>query len=250
MKHFKEPLYSQSFIDSGNGHPVILLHGLFGNVAMWRQTINALRLGYRVIVPRLPLLEVPIHRANVKYFVEVLHDFLDWHQLKKVTLIGTDIGGQIALFYANAYPDRVKNVVLSGSSGLFENLPALDRDYDKDYFAVHTKVKEAFFKKEHVNPDLVEKIYQTVNTSSKGLQISAIAKSSRESELTNFLYKLPTPVLLIWGLQDKITPPEVALHFHDLLRYGSIKFIDRCGHLPMIEQSEQYVKAINAFLES
>jgi 2-hydroxy-6-oxonona-2,4-dienedioate hydrolase len=161
MSQFKEPLYSQSYIDTGTGHPVILLHGLFGNVAKWRQTINTLRSDHRVIVPRWPLYDVPIHRANVKYFVEVLHDFLDWHQLKNVTLIGTDIGGQIALFYAHAYPDRVKGIVLSGSSGLFENLPALDREYDKHNYAVHSKVKEAFFSNDHVNPNLVDKIYHT-----------------------------------------------------------------------------------------
>jgi pimeloyl-ACP methyl ester carboxylesterase len=190
---------------------------------------------------------VPIHRANVDYFVEVLHEFLDWHQLTNVTLIGTDIGGQIALCYAHAHPERIRKIVLSGSSGLIGSLPSYDVVYEKNYYTVHDKVKEAFYKPDLVKPNVVDKIYEKVN-SSKGLQISAITKSFRQSEISHFLSKLNMPVLLAWGLQDKITPPEVALHFHDLLRYGTVKFIDQCGHLPMIEQPEKYVKAISEFL--
>src|ERR1043165_4551370 len=87
-----EPLYNQVYVDSGDGQPVVLLHGLFGNIAMWRQTIQALQDSYRVIVPRLPLFEVPVHLANLDYLIEILHDFLDWHQLTDVTFVGTDIG--------------------------------------------------------------------------------------------------------------------------------------------------------------
>lgn len=81
------------------------------------------------------------------------------------------------------------------------------------------------------------------------LHITFLAQSSQKTNIAQFLYKLNLPVLLIWGLQDKITPPEVALHFHDLLRYGTVRFIDECGHLPMVEQAATYVKYIRSFLE-
>lgn len=245
-----EPLYNQVYVDTGDGQPVVLLHGLFGNVAMWRQTIQALQDSYRVIVPRLPLFEVPVHLANLDYLLEILHDFLDWHQLTDVTFVGTDIGGQIALCYAHLHPERVKRIVLSGSSGLFENLPVAEKDYDKDFNSVHQQVKEAFYRKDFATPNLVDKVYKTVNTFSKGLHITSLARSSRKADISRFLHKLDTPVLLIWGLQDKITPPEVALHFHDLLRFGTVQFIDACGHLPMIENPALYVKHLRSFLEA
>jgi pimeloyl-ACP methyl ester carboxylesterase len=226
-----------------------LLHGLFGNVAMWRQTIVSLAQGYRVIVPRLPLFDVPIHRANIDYLVEVFHEFVDWHQLTDVTLIGTGLGGQIALCYANQYPERVKRIILSGSSGLFENLPVFEKEYDKDYDSVHDHVKEAFFRKDLATPKVVDNVYKTVNTSYMELHITFLAQSSQKTNITQFLYKLNLPVLLIWGLQDKITPPEVALHFHDLLRYGTVRFIDECGHLPMVEQPAIYAQHVRSFLD-
>ena len=100
-----------------------------------------------------------------------------------------------------------------------------------------------------MTPNLVDKVYKTINTSSKCLYISFLAKSSRKVDISRFLSRLTVPVLLIWGRQDKITPPEVALQFHDLLRFGSVRFINECGHLPMIEKPESYVENILSFLK-
>jgi pimeloyl-ACP methyl ester carboxylesterase len=247
MTLYKEPLYSQSYIDNGEGQPIILLHGLFGNITMWRSTINALRPDYRVIVPRLPLYEVPVHRANTTSLVEILDDFVTWHQLKSVTLVGTDTGGEAALRYAYEYPDKVKRVILSGSSGLMKSSPAIDNE--KDYDSIRNKVSDAFFKKGLVRSSLIDKVYEDINTVSKSLRIAEYAKSSRKNDISKFLYKLQQPVLLIWGLQDKITPPEVALHLHDLLKTSTVKFIDECGHLPMIENPATYIKHIVEFLK-
>lgn len=249
MKPFKEPLYSQSYVDTGTGFPVVLLHGIFGNLAMWRTTINALRTNYRVVVPRLPLFDVPIHRATLGNLSEILHDFLDWNQLTDVTLVGTDIGAQLALDYAFRHPERVRKVVISGSTGFKDNIPNLGED-TRTYGAVQTQVEEAFHRKEIVSRKVVDQVYNLVNTSSKGLHISAFAKSAKDNGLTNILYKLQLPVLIVWGLQDKITPPDVALHFHDLLRNGTVRFINECGHLPMIERPEEYNRHVREFLDT
>ncbi len=249
MNSAREPLYNQVYIDTGKGRPVILLHGLFGNLVMWRPIITKLQESYRVIVPRLPMFEAPVHRANLGSLLETLHHFLEWHQLTDITLVGTDIGGQLALCYANKFPDHIRNIILSGSSGYFENLPFAERDYDKDLTAIDSRVRSAFFKQELATPGLVKKIHETVNTSSNELYIQSLAKSSRETNLSQFLHKLSLKVLLIWGLEDKITPPEVALQFHDQLRTGTLKFVHECGHLPMIEKPEIYLEHVQHFLK-
>lgn len=247
MKTFKEPLYSQSYVDTGSGFPIVLLHGMFGNLTMWRSTINALKSDYRVIVPRLPLYEVPIHRATLSNLSDILHDFLDWNQLTDVTLVGTDIGAQLALYYAFHHKERVRKVIISGSTGLKDNLPAIDREVTT-YQSVQSHVEGAFYKKDMVGRTVVDQVYNLVSTASKGMQISAFAKSTREAGLTNILYRLQVPVLMVWGLQDKITPPDVALHFHDLLRFGTVRFINECGHLPMIEKPDEYNAHVRTFL--
>ena len=195
-----EALYNQTYIDEGEGEIVLLLHGLFGKVTMWRNTIKALHDDYRVIVPRLPFFNDSIYRTSIDHLVSVLHEFIDWHQLTDVTLVGTDIGGQVAMCYANAHPENVKRVVLSGSSGLSENLPA----WDNGFRNVDEQVKRAFFSDEFATFHVVKDVYNTVNTQIKKLHIKFFTQSSQETDISSFLKKLNVPVLLIWGCKTRL----------------------------------------------
>jgi len=244
MSTYREPLYTQAYMDVGSGPVVILLHGLFGNLAMWRPTIQSLQDRYRVVVPRLPFFGESIFRTNVENLVSALHEFIDWHQLSNVTLIGTDLGGQVALCYADQYPDRVDHIVLSGSSGISENV-----DYSMDYSAIRDQIQQVFYENKFASFHLVNSIYQTMNTATNGLHVKYLAQSSQETDVISFLHSLKLPILLVWGLQDKITTPEVALQFHDLLPNGTVRFVDECGHLPMVERPEEYARHVLAFLE-
>jgi len=243
MSTYKEPLYSQAYMDVGRGPVVILLHGLFGNLAMWRPTIQALQENYRVIVPRLPFFGEPIFRTHVDNLVNALAEFIDWHQLTHVTLVGTDLGGQVALCYTNKFPEQVDRIVLSGSSGLSENII-----YSMDYSTIREQIKQVFYENKYASFHLVNSVYQTMNNSINGLHVKYFAQSSQEAEVSEILRSLTHPVMLIWGLQDKITTPEVALQFHDLLPHGTVRFVDACGHLPMVERPGQYTEHLLSFL--
>jgi pimeloyl-ACP methyl ester carboxylesterase len=244
MSTYKEPIYSQAYMDVGRGPVVILLHGLFGNLAMWRPTIQALQENYRVIVPRLPFFGEPIFRTHVDNLVNALADFIDWHQLSDVTLVGTDLGGQVALCYADRFRGQVRQLVLSGSSGLTENIV-----YSMDYSSIRDQIQQVFYQNKFASFHLVNSVYQTMNTSINGLHVKYFTQSSQETEVSDILRELSHPVLLVWGLQDKITTPEVALQFHDLLQHGTVRFIDSCGHLPMVERPEEYTAHLLAFLQ-
>ncbi|MCW5911681.1 MAG: alpha/beta hydrolase [Cyclobacteriaceae bacterium] len=243
------PLYSQSYLDTGKGPVVILLHGLFGNLGMWKHVIAALKNDYRVIVPRLPLFELPIENASVKFLVKVLNEFIEWNQLDDVTLIGHALGGQLSLTYTHQYPNCVSKLVLSSSAGLIDKHPFINpHDVVNNYEYVHDKVGEAFYRKEFVSNKLVDEIYSTVQNIPKRLALGNIIRSSRHSGVASFLNKIDHPVLLVWGLNDKVNVPEQALHFHDLLPNSEVKFIDQCGHLPMVENAALFNKYLLQFL--
>jgi pimeloyl-ACP methyl ester carboxylesterase len=67
--------------------------------------------------------------------------------------------------------------------------------------------------------------------------------------MSNDLYKIHIPVSLIWGRNDKITPPEVAIEFNHLLSDSELHWIDNCGHAPMMEQPEEFNRVLKEFLE-
>jgi len=244
-------LYNQAYIDAGDGPVVILLHGLFGKLGMWKPSVDALMKKYRVVVPRLPIFELPAESTNIRHLSDVLHEFIECHNLRDVHLVGHAIGGQVALMYANDHPLNVDRIVLTGSAGLFESLDfkmAMSPEA-ANYDFINKQVRSAFYNAEHTPEQLVNEIYASIQSSPRKLKISSLIQSSKTDTVEMFLNHLDHRVLLLWGLQDKITPPEVALHFHDFLHNSEVRFIEKCGHLPMVEEPEIFSKHLMSFLD-
>jgi pimeloyl-ACP methyl ester carboxylesterase len=76
----------------------------------------------------------------------------------------------------------------------------------------------------------------------------ALAKSAFRHNMNKELSRITIPVSLIWGKQDKITPPEVALEFHELLPNSELNWIDLCGHAPMMERPVIFNELLDKFL--
>lgn len=241
--------HTQAYIDTGHGQTVILLHGIFGNVHIWKPVVEALKNDYRIIVPRLPLTDLSLEDANVKHLAQVLHRFIEFHDLQNVTLVGHAVGGQIALMYTHLYPANVRKLVLVSSSGLMERLPVLSSDVPIDFQSLQEEIEEAFYLKEYVDEKIVEEIYEVTRDESKQAVIGEIARSSKRFRVSAILSKIDHPVLLVWGLYDPISPPESALHFNDLLSNSEIKFIEQCGHVPMLEKADEFTRHVLTFLK-
>jgi len=76
-----------------------------------------------------------------------------------------------------------------------------------------------------------------------------MAKSAIRHNMSKEVHKIHIPVLLAWGRNDKITPPEVAEEFHKLLPDSELHWIDKCGHAPMMERPEEFNEILAGFLK-
>lgn len=239
----------QPLVDVGAGEPIVLLHGLFGNLSNWNQVTQEFSVTHRVLIPRLPLYSNPITKERLHTLVDYVTNFIEAHSLDKVVLMGNSLGGHIALLYAWQQPKKVKKLVLTGSSGLFENSFGGTFPRVKDYAYIREKVESTFFKREVVTKELVDEVFETVQSKSKTLSIIGLARAAQRHNVADVLEQISVPSLLIWGLQDTITPPEVALAFHDLLPHSQVIFLDHCGHVPMMEQPKLFNQHVRKFLE-
>lgn len=225
-------LYTQAYVNTGDGQPVILLNGLFGNVHIWKPLVEALRNNFQVIIPRIPLTNFALDDTNVKQVAQYLHEFITHHQLQNVILVGHAVGGQLALMYTHLYPANIRKLVLVSSGGLMERTSS---EVDTTHYiqSLLEEPEQRFYLKEFANETATEEITQT----------------SKQFRVSTFLNKIDHPVLLVWGLQDPISPPESALHFNDLLGNSEIKFIEDCGHVPMLEKPEEFTQHVLTFLK-
>lgn len=230
-----------TYAEAGEGKAIIVLHGLMGALSNFDATFKHFsENGYKVLIPELPLYTLPILKTNVKNLAKFLHDFIEFKQLKDVILLGNSLGGHIALYYIKHYPQDVSALVLTGSSGLYEN--SMGNNYprrgDKEF--VRTKTQEVFYDKSIATDELVDQVYDVINDRNTLVKTLAIAKSAVRHNMANDLPNMSQPTCIIWGKNDSVTPPEVAEDFHKLLPDSDLFWVEKCGHAAMMEHPEEF----------
>ena len=237
------------YLEEGTGEPLVLLHGLFGALSNFRDLIEYFRQHYKVVVPMLPLLEMDILHTSVGGLAKYVHKFLEARDLNNVHLLGNSLGGHVGLVHTLKHPERIKSLILTGSSGLFEN--GMGDSYpkrgDKEY--IRKKTALTFYDPAMATEELVDEVYSITNNRMKAIKIIALAKSAIRNNLGEELSQIKQPTLLVWGNNDTITPPFVAKEFNKLIPNSELHFIDKCGHAPMMEVPAEFNAILHKFLK-
>lgn len=250
MAHRLKKEQQFSYIEVGEGTPLIILHGLMGGLSNFDAVTNFFsEKGYKVVIPELPIYSMPLLKTNVKNFANYLKDFIEFKGFDSVILLGNSLGGHIGLYHTKMYPNKVKALVITGSSGLYES--AMGGGYTKrsDYEVIKKKAQDVFYDPAVATKAIVDEVYETVNDRNKLIKTLAIAKSAIRHNMSKDLPNMPTPTCIIWGKNDSVTPPEVAIEFDELLPDSELFWIDKCGHAAMMEHPEEFNKLLFAWLE-
>ncbi|HRH48472.1 MAG TPA: alpha/beta hydrolase [Panacibacter sp.] len=236
------------FIEEGEGEPLVLLHGLFGALSNFQYIIEHFRNSYKVVVPLLPLFELDLFHTTVGGLAKYVHKFLETKNYSNIHLMGNSLGGHVALIHVLKHPERIKSLILTGSSGLFEN--GMGDTYPKrgDYEYIKRKTELTFYDPATATKELVDEVYDMCNNRIKVIKIISLAKSAIRNNLGEELSQISKPTLLVWGNNDTITPPFVAQEFHKLIPNSELYFIDKCGHAPMMEVPGEFNKILEQFL--
>lgn len=237
------------YIDEGEGEVLLLLHGLMGALSNWTDVVTEFKKEYRVIIPLLPLYDLPLLTTGVKTLAKFVHKFVKYKKLQNVTVLGNSLGGHVGLIYTLNHQEDVKALVLTGSSGLYENAFGGSFPRRESYDFIKEKVEFTFYDPATATKELVDEVYQIVNDRVKVIRILAMAKSAIRHNMSKDIHKIKVPVCLIWGKDDKITPPDVASEFNQLLPDSELNWIDKCGHAPMMEQPEEFNVYLRKFLD-
>jgi len=249
MAHLLKEEKDYRYIEVGEGKPLIVLHGLMGGLSNFDAvTTYFSEKGYKVIIPELPIYSMSLIKTNVKSFAKYLHDFINFLGFDEVILLGNSLGGHIGLYHTKLYPKKVKALIITGSSGLYES--AMGGGYTKrgDYEVIKKKAQDVFYDPAVATKEIVDEVYDTVNDRNKLIKTLAIAKSAIRHNMGKDLPKMKLPVCIIWGKNDGVTPPEVATEFNELLPNSELFWIDKCGHAAMMEHPQEFNEILKAWL--
>jgi len=250
MENFLRKDKKYNYYEAGEGMPIIVLHGLMGGLSNFDGVANFFPpKGYKVVIPELPIYTQNILKTNVKAFAKYVKDFITFKGYEKVILLGNSLGGHIALYHTKMYPEKMAGLVITGSSGLYEN--AMGESYPKrgDYEYIKKKAEDVFYDPKVATKEIIDEVYATVNDRIKLIKTLTIAKSAIRHNMAKDLPKMTTPTCIIWGKDDKVTPPNVAEEFNRLLPNSELFWIEKCGHAAMMEHPDTFNELLFSWLQ-
>ncbi len=238
------------FVDEGEGQVLLLLHGLFGALSNWEGVVDRFSKSHRVVIPMLPIYEMPIREAGLEGLRKFVEEFVAFKELDNLIIMGNSLGGHVALLYSLHNKEKVSKLILTGSSGLFED--SMGGSYPKrgNYEYIRERVAYTFYDPKVATKELVDEVFETTKNIPKCMRIVAIAKSAQRHNMAEELPNITAPTLLVWGLNDTITPPPVAHEFNRMMPNSELKFIDKCCHAPMMEHPEKFNQLVETFLRT
>lgn len=246
MKHEGKFTYIES---NGGEETLLLLHGLFGALSNFEGIFTHFSGKMNVVVPILPIFDLPLHRVSVTGLADHVADFVQYKNFGKVHVLGNSLGGHIAILYALAHPEQIASITLTGSSGLFESAMGTSFPKRGDFDFIKKKTEATFYRPEVATQELIDEVYDIVNDRNKAIRIIATSKSAVRHNLGDHLHKITAPTLLIWGKEDQITPAFVGDKFHEMIPHSKLIFIEECGHAPMMEHPKLFNEYLETFLE-
>jgi 2-hydroxy-6-oxonona-2,4-dienedioate hydrolase len=236
------------YIEEGQGEPLVLLHGLFGALSNFADLIEHFKKSHLVVVPMLPLFELDIFHTTVGGLEKFVHNFIEHKGYSNIHLLGNSLGGHVALVHILKHPQKIKSLILTGSSGLFEN--GMGDTYPKrgDREYIKKKTELTFYDPAMATKELVDEVFEITNSRLKVIKIISLAKSAIRHNLGEELNQIKQPTLLVWGNNDIITPPFVGKEFNKLIPNSELHFVDKCGHAPMMEVPAEFNVILDNFL--
>ena len=243
------------YVEAGSGAPVILIHGLADNVAIWDPVIPALAARFRVIA----LDQIGFGRSDkplLNYRVSTLVDFLDVFltelKIERASLVGNSLGGWVAAAYALAHPERVERLVLSDAAGYAALTKTMD---SRALRALRVASRDDI---RYLGPLAFhdKRFYQDVDTAFKervtagdSYTVAQVLDSMIRGDdaLDNKLQTLKQPTLVLWGREDKLIPLSFGEQFHREIVNSRLRIIDNCGHMPQLECPNEFSAAVLKF---
>ncbi len=256
------------YLAAGSGFPVVLVHGLGSSAASWRSNIGPLSERFHVYAVELPGhgLSTPYNgKYSLSYGAQFIGGFLDALNLKAAGIIGSSLGGMLALKTALDFPEKVKRLVLIGSAGLgremapflrWLTIPVLGQLMARpSQRTTRLSLEKVVFDTSFITDDLVEEVYRyraipgASNTMLKILRTGADIRGQKDGfALLDQLDSLGTPTLIIWGDQDSIFPVAHARRAHRRIPGSKLHIFQDCGHWPQMERSDEFNALVTQFL--
>lgn len=258
------------YVAAGKGAPVVLVHPLGASVVAWRQNIPSLAERFAVFAPDLPghgESDNPKADYDIEFGVHFLLQFFDALGLERVNLVGSSVGGLLALATALRFPERTQALVLVDAAGLGRELawplrlaalPGIGGFLDTlDVLAGGRFGVRIFHNAKRIDPALRQEVLRlrqlpatrrvALRALRRGVTLLGLQPSLLLLQRSPLSLRIPT--LVVWGEKDRIIPVEHARRTASQAPHIRVHILSDCGHWPQMEQAEAFNHLVISFLD-
>ena len=245
----------------GRGEPLLYLHSASAEATTWNEAFELLAADYDVIAPVHPGFPGSggldrIH--NVGDLVLHYIDLLNRLRIARAHVVGSSLGGWIATELASLYPERVASLVLAGAAGLW-----IDGAPIAEVFGIMPGqlAERLFHDQQHPVAQMLHAAGETAFDAAPPEELLLAFHQSTEATarvawnpyfhnpaLERRLDRIAAPTLVLWGAEDRLIPRAHAERYCERIADAGLRLIQRCGHLPVIEQPAAFASEVVAFL--
>jgi pimeloyl-ACP methyl ester carboxylesterase len=247
------------YFDMGSGPVVVLLHGLGSRKEDWLPVLEPMAQKFRLLVPDqigFGRSDKPLLDYSIQTYVDFLNEFLRQLKVEKASLVGESLGGWIAGLYVaeiggGAHLIPVERLVLVDAAGLKQDKPIPDLN-PSSLAAMRGLMEAVFYDTSWLNEDALRKIFTDKLAAHDGYTVRSLLGNPAlgTERLDDRLASIKVPTLVAWGKQDKLLPIGAGERYAAGIAGAKLVSFEKCGHVPPIEKTEEFVTAVAAFLSS
>ncbi|WP_060678977.1 alpha/beta fold hydrolase [Virgibacillus halodenitrificans] len=245
--------------------PILLLHGFVSSTYTFHQLMPLLKEKFSVIAIDLIGFGKSEKSTSFIYsyanYAKLIKECMDYFDIKKISIAGHSMGGQIALYTAKQYPEKIDRLVLLASSGYLPRakkrlifvsyLPFFHlfarRHVQKQ--GVASTLKNVLYNQEYITPELIDAYGAPLKEKNFYKALIRLLRY-REGDLNQeALNQIKQPTLLIWGKEDKVVSLRVGMQLEKDLPHATLISYPDTGHLVTEERPEEVYRDIISFIK-
>ncbi len=256
-----------SFRRTGQGAPLLLLHGWGGSSRLWRYTMHDLADRYMLIAPDLPGFgsSPPLSgRLSLERLADWVIAFADALGIDRFAINGHSLCAAVAVHVAARYPERVSHLILTSFSTFRDERErrvvasihhlmalwlALRQPWMLDVQPIMHLVGRRFFYRLPADHSVLRETFADFLAMEQRTALET-ARGAGSPTISAALAAVRAPSLIVACRHDQIMPPPGAPVAAARIPNCRLVWIEQCGHLPMLERAAEYHAVLTDFLES
>jgi pimeloyl-ACP methyl ester carboxylesterase len=263
------PGASVSYVEIGEGEPILFLHGLSGCWQNWLENLPHFGERYRAIALDLPGFgssPMPSWPIEMPAYGRLVHDFCEKLRLERLALVGNSMGGFVAVEAATTGPDRFDRLVLVSAAGILNTWNPEARATAtawawKTFSPTVSSLAREIVSRPHSRQLTLAPFVRYPNRLRADLLWEQIAGGAAcpgfgdalraliRHDIRERLGAIETPTLIVWGLSDRVIPVAAAISYHRRIPGSRLEIFERTGHVPQLERPLRFNALLDEFLD-